>query len=75
MLAADGATPRAGAWRVGLVILRHDASKSLYVIFRGTADVKDVISDININGVTPYPDRSLGGEFPGAGGAPRQAKA
>ena len=45
---------------MGLVILRHDESKSLYVIFRGTADVKDVISDININGVTPYPDRSLG---------------
>jgi len=34
-----------------------------------------VISDINIVPVTPYPDRSLGGEFPGAGGAPRQAKA
>ena len=59
---ADEGVKRAGAWRVGLVILRHDESKSLYVIFRGTADVKDVISDINIVPVTPYPDRSLGGE-------------
>ena len=48
-------------WKPGLVILRNFATSSLFVVFRGTADIKDVISDVNIVSMPPYPDRDLGG--------------
>ena len=55
-------------WKPGLVILRNFATSSLVVVFRGTADIKDVISDVNIVSMPPYPDRDLGG-FQVFGGA------
>jgi hypothetical protein len=53
--------PEPTSWKAGMIILRHDASSSLFVVFRGTADIKDVVSDVNIASVAPYPDRSVGG--------------
>jgi len=53
--------PEPTSWKAGMIILRHDASNTLFVIFRGTADLKDVVSDVNIVSVVPYPDRSTGG--------------
>jgi hypothetical protein len=48
-------------WKPGMILLRHPASSTLFVVFRGTADIKDVVTDINIVPVVPYPDRSVGG--------------